>query len=261
MAMLCLVALVAACSEEPARPDLGRLYRVGDIDTTPVIVIPGVFGSRLRDRRQRRRSLARHVERHPVRRVPEYRARLRPRHAAGQERPARSLRHRRNGAGPRLLRPDHRHLAPLRRLRPRNTRYGGAAGRAPLLHLSVRLAAGQRRSGARARSPDRSDSPRLRQSVVAGRHRRAQHGRPDRALLPALRHRRRARRQRAAGHALRHDARAQAGAARNAEHGLGLVAARLPDRRAESDSSGFRRKCWRRCLPAISCSRTRWSPG
>ena len=50
--MLCVAALLAACSEEPTRPDLGRLYRVagGDIDTTPVIVIPGVFGSRLRDR-------------------------------------------------------------------------------------------------------------------------------------------------------------------------------------------------------------------
>ena len=34
------------------RPDLGRLYRVGTTfgDTTPVIVIPGVFGSKLRDR-------------------------------------------------------------------------------------------------------------------------------------------------------------------------------------------------------------------
>lgn len=52
LSMLCLAALVAACSEEPARPDLGRLYRVGgDIDATPVIVIPGVFGSRLRDRK------------------------------------------------------------------------------------------------------------------------------------------------------------------------------------------------------------------
>ena len=34
----------------PMRPDLGRLYRVGSVDTTPVIVIPGVFGSKLRDR-------------------------------------------------------------------------------------------------------------------------------------------------------------------------------------------------------------------
>jgi len=52
LSMLCLAALLGACSEEPARPDLGRLYRAGggDIDPTPVIVIPGVFGSRLRDR-------------------------------------------------------------------------------------------------------------------------------------------------------------------------------------------------------------------
>ena len=43
---------LASCAREPARPDLGRLYRVGTTysDTTPVIVIPGVFGSRLRDR-------------------------------------------------------------------------------------------------------------------------------------------------------------------------------------------------------------------
>src|SRR5262249_4153782 len=42
-------ALLAACSE-PSRPDLARLYRVGDADAAPVILIPGVFGSRLRDR-------------------------------------------------------------------------------------------------------------------------------------------------------------------------------------------------------------------
>lgn len=52
VAMLWLGALVAACSEQPTQPDLSRLYRVGsgNVDTTPVIVIPGVFGSRLRDR-------------------------------------------------------------------------------------------------------------------------------------------------------------------------------------------------------------------
>ena len=34
------------------RPDLARLYRVmsASPDTTPVIVIPGLFGSKLRDR-------------------------------------------------------------------------------------------------------------------------------------------------------------------------------------------------------------------
>jgi pimeloyl-ACP methyl ester carboxylesterase len=43
---------LAACTANPTRPDLGRLYRVGTefADTTPVIVIPGVFGSKLRDR-------------------------------------------------------------------------------------------------------------------------------------------------------------------------------------------------------------------
>lgn len=42
---------VAACSA-PLRPDLARLYKVGTGpgDTTPVIVIPGLFGSKLRSR-------------------------------------------------------------------------------------------------------------------------------------------------------------------------------------------------------------------
>jgi pimeloyl-ACP methyl ester carboxylesterase len=44
--------LLAGCAGNPTRPDLGRLYRIGTqfADTTPVIVIPGVFGSKLRDR-------------------------------------------------------------------------------------------------------------------------------------------------------------------------------------------------------------------
>jgi pimeloyl-ACP methyl ester carboxylesterase len=47
---LCLcIAMAAACSDTP-RPDLARLYRVGMSDAAPVILIPGVFGSRLRDR-------------------------------------------------------------------------------------------------------------------------------------------------------------------------------------------------------------------
>jgi pimeloyl-ACP methyl ester carboxylesterase len=47
-----LVLALAACSTTTTRPDLARLYRVGTqfADTTPVIVIPGVFGSKLRDR-------------------------------------------------------------------------------------------------------------------------------------------------------------------------------------------------------------------
>jgi len=47
---LAAVATLAACGTP--RPDLGRLYRVGTetADITPVIVIPGLFGSRLRDR-------------------------------------------------------------------------------------------------------------------------------------------------------------------------------------------------------------------
>ncbi len=49
-ALVVLIAL-AACSSTP-RPDLARLYRIGTetADLTPVIVIPGLFGSRLRDR-------------------------------------------------------------------------------------------------------------------------------------------------------------------------------------------------------------------
>ena len=45
------VLAVAACST-PLRPDLARLYLVGTGpgDTTPVIVIPGLFGSKLRSR-------------------------------------------------------------------------------------------------------------------------------------------------------------------------------------------------------------------
>ena len=47
-----LGALLVACSQEPTRPDLARLYRIGSegADITPVIVIPGLFGSRLRNR-------------------------------------------------------------------------------------------------------------------------------------------------------------------------------------------------------------------
>jgi pimeloyl-ACP methyl ester carboxylesterase len=50
---LALAALIlAGCAATTTRPDLSRLYRLGTefADTTPVIVIPGVFGSKLRDR-------------------------------------------------------------------------------------------------------------------------------------------------------------------------------------------------------------------
>ncbi len=49
LAALLATVLAVACWEAP-RPDLARLYRVGDADAAPVILIPGVFGSRLRDR-------------------------------------------------------------------------------------------------------------------------------------------------------------------------------------------------------------------
>jgi pimeloyl-ACP methyl ester carboxylesterase len=44
------VLLLGACSA-PLRPDLARLYRVAEAtDGTPVVIIPGLFGSKLRDR-------------------------------------------------------------------------------------------------------------------------------------------------------------------------------------------------------------------
>lgn len=51
LALLLAAALLAACSDAP-RPDLKRLYQFGmrDAEPTPVILIPGAFGSRLRDR-------------------------------------------------------------------------------------------------------------------------------------------------------------------------------------------------------------------
>ena len=49
--IVALCGALGACSY-PTRPDLGRLYRIGTewADPTPVIIIPGVFGSKLRDR-------------------------------------------------------------------------------------------------------------------------------------------------------------------------------------------------------------------
>jgi pimeloyl-ACP methyl ester carboxylesterase len=50
-AVLALAVALAACSV-PQRPDLARMYRVAAVspDDTPVILIPGLFGSKLRDR-------------------------------------------------------------------------------------------------------------------------------------------------------------------------------------------------------------------
>lgn len=53
-AWLAFAALLglSACSQAPMRPDLGRIYSHArhSPDSTPVIVIPGLFGSKLRDR-------------------------------------------------------------------------------------------------------------------------------------------------------------------------------------------------------------------
>src|SRR5215471_2733293 len=47
-----LLCVIAGCGSEMVRPDLARLYRVAAVapDTTPLIVVPGLFGSKLRDR-------------------------------------------------------------------------------------------------------------------------------------------------------------------------------------------------------------------
>ncbi len=52
--MAALLVLLTACSQAPMRPDLERIYRSSaqsNADATPVIVIPGLFGSKLRDAR------------------------------------------------------------------------------------------------------------------------------------------------------------------------------------------------------------------
>ena len=51
LSILALCATLLACNQQSG-PDLGRLYRAGaeSRDTTPVIVIPGLFGSKLRNR-------------------------------------------------------------------------------------------------------------------------------------------------------------------------------------------------------------------
>ena len=52
LVLLAVSTLLGACGLMPTRPDLARLYRVGaaTADPTPLIVIPGIFGSKLRDR-------------------------------------------------------------------------------------------------------------------------------------------------------------------------------------------------------------------
>ena len=49
--MVVLAAGLLGCSQSP-RPDLKRLYqrRTSDAETAPVILFPGAFGTRLRDR-------------------------------------------------------------------------------------------------------------------------------------------------------------------------------------------------------------------
>ena len=47
--LACVLLLCAACGDAP-RPDLARLYRMAGTNAAPVILIPGAFGSRLRDR-------------------------------------------------------------------------------------------------------------------------------------------------------------------------------------------------------------------
>ncbi|WP_310385262.1 lipase/acyltransferase domain-containing protein [Roseateles sp.] len=51
-AALAALALLSGCVQAPMRPDLERIYRSSaeaQVDATPVIVIPGLFGSKLRE--------------------------------------------------------------------------------------------------------------------------------------------------------------------------------------------------------------------
>ena len=50
--LIILFGFLPSCTTAP-RPDLSRLYRVSDqfLDTTPVILIPGLFGSKLRNKK------------------------------------------------------------------------------------------------------------------------------------------------------------------------------------------------------------------
>jgi pimeloyl-ACP methyl ester carboxylesterase len=50
-----LALFAAACGDSP-RPDLARLYRMTGADAAPVILIPGAFGSRLRERESGREA-------------------------------------------------------------------------------------------------------------------------------------------------------------------------------------------------------------
>jgi len=47
-----MVVALAGCAQPTLRPDLARMYRVAAVspDATPVIVVPGLFGSKLRDK-------------------------------------------------------------------------------------------------------------------------------------------------------------------------------------------------------------------
>jgi len=44
--------MLVACSQNPKKPDLGRLYRSANVavEQPPLIIIPGIMGSQLRDR-------------------------------------------------------------------------------------------------------------------------------------------------------------------------------------------------------------------
>lgn len=51
-AVLCALLWLVACTHEPTRPDLRRLYQTANLaaEQPPLIIIPGIMGSRLRDR-------------------------------------------------------------------------------------------------------------------------------------------------------------------------------------------------------------------
>jgi pimeloyl-ACP methyl ester carboxylesterase len=50
--LICVVLLLGACNGSPAKPDLRRLYQSANlvVEQPPLILIPGIMGSRLRDK-------------------------------------------------------------------------------------------------------------------------------------------------------------------------------------------------------------------
>jgi pimeloyl-ACP methyl ester carboxylesterase len=54
--LICAAVVAAGCSRSPTKPDLGRLYQSANlvVEQPPLILIPGIMGSRLRDKATQR---------------------------------------------------------------------------------------------------------------------------------------------------------------------------------------------------------------